>query len=289
MGYSSWSLFFERAFFHSESIHTDNQITLELDNGEVFEINPNSQNRILNKKGQLVTTQKNTLLSFKGMDSMTGGNFNFLKIPNGKKMDVELSDGTIVHLNSGSTFNFPSSFIGMSKRSVRITGEGFFDVTKDAARPFIVQSDELNVEVLGTKFNISNYPEDQFANVVLLEGSVSMYDSINNSESNIVLTPGWKGSYDNLNRSIKTQEVVPEIYTSWMDGRLIFRNQKFQNILRKLERHYNVKIISRNDQVANETFSASFNEAEVVKVLEYFKNNFNIKYSIDDEGTIVIK
>src|SRR5690606_36367432 len=103
--------------------------------------------------------------------------YNTLKIPFGKKFRLQLSDGTMVHINSGSTLKYPIKFIAGENRQVYLDGEAFFDVAKDKKHPFIVNADNLNVRVLGTHFNVSNYPEDAVTDVVLVEGSVGMYRS----------------------------------------------------------------------------------------------------------------
>ena len=93
--------------------------------------------------------------------------YNTIKIPYGKRFELQLSDGTIVHLNSGTTLKYPVKFIASGNRQVFLDGEAFFDVAKDKTHPFVVNADNLNVRVLGTHFNVSNYPEDKLTDIVL--------------------------------------------------------------------------------------------------------------------------
>ena len=118
--------------------------------------------------------------------------YNTLKIPYGKQFEVELSDGTIVHLNSGTTLRYPVAFLKNQNRKVFLTGEAFFEVAKDKAHPFTVSTQELNVEVLGTKFNASSYTEDVTTDIVLVEGKVALYKDKKENNNSVKLTPGSK-------------------------------------------------------------------------------------------------
>ena len=120
--------------------------------------------------------------------------YNTLKIPYGKKFEVQLSDGTIVHLNAGTSLRYPVQFVKNQSRQVYLTGEAFFEVSKDKAHPFTVNTQEVNVEVLGTKFNVNSYTEDVSTDVVLVEGKVSLYKDKKTAENQVYLTPGLKGS-----------------------------------------------------------------------------------------------
>ena len=119
-------------------------------------------------------------------------------------------------------------------RAISFKGEAFFDVAENKNELFIVKSNGINVEVYGTKFNVRNYSEDFNSDIVLVEGSVG----INNSEVSelTMLKPGFKGSVDKENFRVTTSKVNTKIYTSWIGGEVIFRNETFSQILKKLER-----------------------------------------------------
>src|SRR5690606_25698590 len=125
-------------------------------------------------------------------------------IPKGKKFQIQLSDGTLVHLNAGSSLRYPVDFLSEGPRQVFLSGEAYFDVAKNASNPFIVNVDDLEVRVLGTQFNVSAYSEDEYIDVVLVEGSVNL----NKKEGDMVeLSPGQKGSYKQNSDSITVNEV----------------------------------------------------------------------------------
>ena len=171
-------------------------------------------------------------------------------------------------------------FLTGKTRQVFLKGEAYFDVAKDEKHPFVVNADHLNVEVLGTQFNFSSYPEDIETDVVLVEGSVNLY-STSNKNNNVLLKPGFKGSlHKKTTDTIATNPVITSIYTSWINGELVFRNITFGNILKKMERHYNVDIVNNNTQLSDEKFNASFRNEPIEKILEYFKITYNINYTI---------
>lgn len=264
-------------------------IVLQMEDGTVQIISENGKVQVQDKNGKIIGNQDGNKLIYEketGSDKLV---YNTLKIPYGKKFRLQLSDGTMVHLNSGTTLKYPVKFIAGENRQVYLDGEGFFDVAKDKKHPFIVNADELNVRVLGTHFNVSNYPEDASTDVVLVEGSVGMYRSNEefDASKNTILKPGYKGSFNKENTFIFTKPVITEIYTSWIDGGLTFRNMTFKNIITKLERRYNVTIVNKNEKLANEKFNASFKEESIENVMSYFNDIHGINYTIKNNQILI--
>ncbi|MEM6734555.1 MAG: FecR domain-containing protein [Bacteroidota bacterium] len=259
-------------------------ITLELDNGEIKIIDENGSETIATASGQVVGQQEKNKLTYEGSETTGELVYNTLTVPYGKRFDIELSDGTTVFLNAGSSIKYPVNFVKGMERQVFLTGEAFLEVTKDTKHPFIVNADELNVQVLGTQFNVSNYPEDKRAEVVLVEGSVGMYQDHEDFDesTNMVLTPGLKGTFDESTQQIETKEVSTKVYTAWVGGELVFRNMTFGNILKKLERAYNVTINNTNTELGRKTFNASFKEGDINMVLQSFQKYYGIEYSIEN-------
>jgi len=264
-------------------------IVLQMEDGSVQIISENGKVQVHDKNGNIVGNQDGDKLVYEKETDSEKLTYNTLKIPFGKKFSLELSDGTLVHLNSGTTLRYPVKFIAGQNRQVYLDGEAFFDVAKDKKHPFIVNADELNVRVLGTHFNVSNYPEDALTDVVLVEGSVGMYRSNEDFDAskNTILKPGFKGSFNKQNASIFTKHVITEIYTSWIEGGLTFRNMTFKNIITKLERRYNVTIINKNEKLANEKFNASFKEESIENVMSYFNEIHGINYTIKNNQILI--
>jgi len=134
-------------------------ITLELADGNIQVISEDGTTQVVDKNGNVVGTQNGDKLIYSADTEVETLTYNKLTIPYGKRFDILLSDGTTVFLNSGSSIKYPVKFIKGMNRQVFLDGEAFFEVAKDEKHPFIVDAQELNVEVLGTKFNVSSYQE----------------------------------------------------------------------------------------------------------------------------------
>ncbi|MFG6685768.1 FecR family protein [Mariniflexile sp. HNIBRBA6329] len=255
-------------------------ITLQLENGSIQIINEDGSTQLVDEKGDVIGNQNGHQLVYSNDVKKETLAYNTLTVPYGKRFEIKLSDGTNVHLNAGTSLKYPVKFLKGEKRQVFLNGEAFFSVAKDAKHPFIVNAEHLNVEVFGTEFNMSAYPEDIDTDVVLVEGSVGMYKDSQTMKEGTMLVPGTKGSLNKENLNISTAKVNTLIYTSWRQGGLFFRNMTFKNIAKKIERQYNMKVIITNKLLENETFNANFNEEPIEKILSYFSDSFNIKYSI---------
>lgn len=264
-------------------------IVLQLENGNTQIISENNKVEVRDADGNVVGNQDGDKIVYDDNSALEKTTYNTIKIPYGKKFRLQLSDGTLVHLNAGTTLRYPVKFIAGENRQVFLDGEAFFDVAKDKKHPFIVNADALNVRVLGTHFNVSNYPEDAATDVVLVEGSVGMYRSNEEFDAakNTILKPGFRGSFNRENTQISTKPVITDIYTSWINGGLTFRNMTFKNIITKLERRYNVTIINKNEKLANEKFNASFSDESIEKVMSYFNDIHGINYTIKNNQILI--
>tara|TARA_R110002167_G_scaffold91462_1_gene246156 strand:+ start:1590 stop:2750 length:1161 start_codon:yes stop_codon:yes gene_type:complete len=266
-------------------------ITLELEDGTLEIIHENGTKNVLNSKGEVIGVQKGKTLVYGKNVSESVLAYNTINVPNGKKFNLVLSDGSEVHLNSGSSLKYPMKFNKDLKRQVYLYGEAYFEVTHDKEHPFVVNSDELDVLVYGTKFNVSNYPEDPDTEVVLVEGSVSLTEinKIGKEKEEFFLMPGYKGSFNKSNKSIIDEKVNTALYTSWMNGNLVFRNTPFDVITQKLERHYNVKIINNNAKLGHEKFNATIeiNNETIEQVFSYFNKVYQIEFEIMENNIII--
>lgn len=262
----------------------EDAITLELENGDIRIIDENGIVKVHDAKGKVVGKQEGGSLIYSGSSEKEELAFNTLTIPYGRTFQLELSDGTIAHLNAGSSVRYPIQFLEGMERQIFVTGEAYLDVAEDKQHPFIVNAKELNVRVLGTEFNVSAYPEDETTEIVLVEGSVSLYtdNEVYENGKNTLLESGYKASFDKTNESIAKEAVSTGIYTSWRNGELVFRDMTFENILKKLERRYDVTITNDNMQLSREKFQASFGELPPIEmVLDELKEVYDIDYSIN--------
>ena len=266
-----------------------NDIVLSSGNNKVILENENENEKIEDKKiiSKINLIQKEDQLIYDNNIDIKELVYHNLKVPYGKRFNIVFSDGSKVYLNSGSVIKYPIKFIENKKREVFLEGEAFFDVAENKNDMFLVNSKGIKVEVYGTKFNVRNYTEDFNSDIVLVEGSVG----INNSEilEQTILKPGFKGSVNKENFKVTTSKVNTKIYTSWIDGEVIFRNETFNQILKKLERLYNVTIINNKNKSSNELFNAAINveNENIEQVLEYFNKIYNIDYQTFNNKIII--
>tara|TARA_R110002020_G_scaffold63170_1_gene168615 strand:+ start:5862 stop:7025 length:1164 start_codon:yes stop_codon:yes gene_type:complete len=262
----------------------DGAITLQLNDGNARTIDPNGSVRITDGKGRTIAEQKGDTLIYTSVGPTEKLTYNELKIPYGKRFQVALSDGTLVYLNAGTTLKYPTAFIKGQHREVFVQGEAYFKVAEDAAHPFIVKSGKLNVRVLGTRFNVSSYGKDDTVSTVLVSGKVHLYGDGTEYDQNTAtdLQPGRMAKWDKQNKTFSIQKVDTEIYTGWIEGKLIFKDMPFKTIREKLERHYDVKIVNNNQLLEANTFNARFDIEGIEEVMEAFRRNFGIQYTINE-------
>lgn len=268
------------------------EITLSLPNGNVEVISENGKRKVYNANGKIIGVQKGNQLNYthNKNEQVVKLVYNELTIPYGKQFDLVLSDGTNVKLNAGTSIKYPVQFIKGKDRKVFIKGEAYFDVKKDTEHPFIVNANNINIEVLGTEFNVSFYPEDQNINTVLVEGSVKLYEKNKRNQKNetITLTPGYKAAWSKNQKEMSLSKVDVNLYTAWKDGDLLFKNTTFSNIIKKLERKFNVTIDNKYAFLNQQIYTASFlNNETIENILEYFKEETSFKY-VREDNTITI-
>ena len=200
--------------------------------------------------------------------------------------DITLPDQSVVTLNRYSTLSFPSRFRG-AKREVRLTGEAYFDVEKDTRHPFIVKAESVNVQVLGTQFNVEAYPEDPEIKTTLIEGSVAV--SIPEENRRIVLSPNESAIYNRLQKSLQ-HEINPKSSNDivWRNGHFLFDYLPLQEITRQLSHAFNIKIEITDPELRNYHIRANFTNGESLEeMLELLKEAGNFNYTITN-NTIII-
>ena len=211
---------------------------------------------------------------------------NQIIIPYGKRSEITLADGTHIWLNSGSQLSYPSRF-KTNSREVYLAGEAFFDVTADASKPFYVVTRDFKIKVLGTKFNVSSYSEDRTVQTVLLKGKVSAGKNKLFAET-VDLYPGERIVYDKAEDSLAKGKVDVQLYTSWINGYLIFDNEPTTEVFKKLERYYNQRIIASEGLIGN-TFSGKLDLKDNIKdVLENISFASSVKVT-EENGSFIIK
>lgn len=199
---------------------------------------------------------------------------------------VVLPDGSKVHLNSGSILLYPSKFASKN-RNVYLSGEAFFEVTKDKTHPFIVSTQYLKMRVLGTKFNVSAYPADKKAQTTLKTGRVEV--TVETTNKKYILNPNDQLTYIHSNNSTVLSKVNTQYYTDWSAGSLSINDEPLSMVKEKLERYYNVKIILTTSKYNNQRIIAHFNQKEsLVNVMIIIKALIpGLQYEIQKDKVII--
>lgn len=270
-----------------------NEITLQLDNGD-FETIQESElfKEIKSEDGVVLGVQEKNKIVYKNENNNTSEtqfSINTLKVPYGKKFQLVLSDGTTVHVNAGSTLKFPVQFISGRVREVELYGEAYFEVARNEEDPFIVTTNGIRTEVLGTKFNVSSYTDDPFSEVVLVEGSVGLSIGKERFDKNRhkILKPNQKASLLNQEQGLNISSVHTEDYIAWVDGVMLFKNESFESIMKKLERAYDKKITINYQRIKTEKFTGRFDIESIEEVLKTFRSNTFFNFNIRENEIII--
>lgn len=272
----------------SKPINTKKLITLTLGDGTKHVLNKESSLEIRNKDDIVFAHLENDKLVYtKFNTSKHKPTYNELTVPNGKIFSIILSDGTTIAINSGSSIKYFDSFDRSKDRNVYLNGEAYFDVAKNKESPFTVHTNDINIRVLGTKFNVSSYVSDKNTSVVLEEGSVSINKAteIYNPKNSIVIKPKQQILFQKEEFVIK--EVSVDEYVAWKSKKLLFKNDKFEDIVKKLERYYDISIKINSSQLNNNRYTGTFTSETISEVLDVFKELSKFNYKIKGDNVII--
>ena len=212
--------------------------------------------------------------------------YNTIMIPKGGEYQVELSDGTMVWLNSDTELKIPTVFAG-DERRVYLSGEAYFVVTKDERKPFIVETDLGNVKVYGTEFNVKRYRDDGQLKATLVEGVIG-FSSDRIAE--LKLKPGYRLSLAEGSETPEIREVKVYNEIAWRDKRFSFENETLEEIARELERWYNVKIVFTDPALKELVFSGTLSRyGKIETMLRLFEEGVEVKFTIESDTIKVIR
>lgn len=205
-----------------------------------------------------------------------------VKATYGTQSRVDLADGTVVYLNSGSTLKFPTSFNGMETRNVELTGEGHFAVAKNSKQPFVVDIHKLQIKVLGTTFNVDAYPNNSAFMISLIEGSIRLQQKTDNGITDLTeLKPNQVASYrqsENKLSVIKEDDLTK--YTAWTEGKIVFSNDPTNTVLQKLGNWYNVDIEIADKKLEKYRFTGTFIDEPLEQVLNILNLTSHMQYKV---------
>jgi len=191
-----------------------------------------------------------------------------------------LPDGTKVLISANTSFTYPATF-GTKNREVKLTGEAYFEVIHNAELPFIVKSKEVNIQVLGTKFNVFAYPKEDYFEASLVEGKIEAYTN-NKPEEKITLTPNEKLRYTYASGTFNKTTSELKFETAWTRGDLYFQSEDLHSVLPKLERYYGVKF-NIDGQLSDKKLTASYHETDVNEILKNLSIHYHFNYTKNGE------
>ncbi|MEH0152806.1 FecR domain-containing protein [Limibacter armeniacum] len=200
------------------------------------------------------------LLSVIGLSQYKGDNIEELYAGIGEQQKITLSDGTVVTLNSESTLYYPNDFES-SIREVRLEGEALFEVSENPHKPFVVKAAGLEVQVLGTVFNVDAYHDNINQTVELLSGKIALKNS-NAGEEAIVLNPGDLYTYNNREKNEQLEHNYNGFTTDWLRGELNFNKKSLEEVVLVLQREYPIEIILENREAKGKKLTASFQHSQ---------------------------
>lgn len=233
---------------------------LTLDNGETINLDKTTADMLQQIGGAHVRVDSTTLnyQSAQRASQKAELIYNKVEIPHGGEYALVLSDGTKVHLNSMSSLRYPVAFAA-DKREVELKGEAYFEVSK-TGQPFFVNVNGMQVEVLGTTFNISAYP-DEACQTTLVNGSVRV--SAAKGES-LILKPSQQATIVAGSNSIQVRTVDTSFYTSWVKGKINFKDQRLEDIMKALSRWYEMNVVYESERLKNIRFGCHLNRYEEI-------------------------
>ena len=228
-------------------------------------------------------------LEYTGAEEKTdeaGIKYNTLKIPRGGKFFLQLSDGTNVWLNSGSSIHYPVQF-SEKDRIVELNGEAYFEVAKNESAPFFVRSEEQVVKVIGTRFNISSYEDSKFIFTTLVDGKVEVFEK-NDPRNKCTLAPGQQSVLSKKDLLVSSRKVDTSIPIAWREGRFMFDDESLVSIMQTLSRWYDAEVFFANNNRKNIRFTGNLQRsATIQEILEKIEKTEEVKFRIDNKTIIV--
>lgn len=187
--------------------------------------------------------------------------------PAGVRSQVVLPDGSKVWLNAESTLKFPVPF-SKDIRNVDLQGEAYFEVTKNQKRPFVVHSGNVEVKVLGTRFDCKAFAEDRNIEVILEEGKVALNSNVASGQDESILKPGDRAVIEKTTGEMQIVNENIGKYIAWHTGKLVFDNTPMEEIATRLERWYGVEVVIQDKNILNYRFTTTFDNESIFHVIE---------------------
>ena len=251
-------------------------VRLVMEDGNTLELNTTDSSQRLEHEDFKSDGKQ---LVYKHTESSGSPRFHLLQVPRGGEYALVLADGTRVWVNAETELSYPSYFSGKDRR-VKLKGEAYFEVTADTSMPFIVETKHLQINVLGTSFNISAYP-DESHHATLAKGKIkAIYE-----EKQVILSPGEQALLTDSGMIVHAVDIAT--YTSWKERRFVFKNKPLQEVARDLERWYNVRLTIRQDAQPIRLTANLPKYENIEKILHIIENIARVKCETNDQEIII--
>jgi transmembrane sensor len=254
---------------------------LILANGQKIELNAAASGTVAKQSNTTIRKTNDGRIIYDGdsKDML----YNTAITPRGGKFDLTLADGTKVTLDAASSIKYPVSFTG-NERKVEITGQVYFEVAHNAAKPFRVLTKGQTIEVLGTHFNVNAYDDEPAIKTTLLEGSVK----VNYLGENVLLKPGQQASVKNGISNIHVNAIDPELVIAWKNGLFRFNKTDLLSVMRQISRWYDMEVIYPETLKNTDLFEGStLRSTNVQRILKQFEVTGHVKFEVDGNKIIV--
>ncbi len=272
-----------------------NSATLTLSNGRQVLLSDAIKGHIADESGVSIarTSGEQVVYTMKRAGSPVNGapEMNTLSTANGQQYQVRLPDSTRVWLNAGSSLKYPVSFASLKERKVELSGEGYFEVSKDKAHPFIVKTAKQEVKVLGTHFNINSYADESEVKTTLLEGAVQVTPFSTTTfvkQTRVILKPGEQSRLTSTDIQVSPADI--ETALAWKNGDFIFNNEDLESILRKVEKWYNVEFTYEKGTLQNLKIGGKVSRSKnISSVLDALEQAGKVKFKVQGRRITVIE
>ena len=261
--------------------------TLIVADGIQVDLTQDNLQEVIGQYGATVLKDKKNELRYDNVEVNEGIEekpvFHTISAPVGGEYHFTLADGTMVWLNSSSRLTFPTRFTG-DTREVLAEGEVYFDVQHDENKPFIVRVNDMSVRVLGTKFCISAYPENEGIMTTLVQGAVQ----VTSGDNQVVLKPGYQAVIDQRSGAISQRAVELSLYTSWVRGVFEYENMELDDIVVQLARWYDVQFTFSASEYKKRRFTGVVRKYEDLNgVLDMIEKTTNVKFIINGRNVTI--
>lgn len=258
---------------------------LRLGNNRVLEITKERETHVDVAEG-VVATNNSSGMIYPEQVATGKTEYNVLEIPRGGEYTVTLSDGTVVHLNSGSELRYPVAF-GAERREVFLSGEGYFEVVKDSVRPFFVNADKLKIRVYGTSFNVNTYDLENIQ-TVLVEGKIGIQTMNMNTE--YMVKPGQLALYNQEKGTMEILNVDVLPYVAWKDHEFMFDDESLEKIMNRLSLWYDVDVFFQTASLKQLHFTGHLGRYDDIShILDAISGVTQVKFSVKGRTIIVME